>query len=121
MSDVRPAPGIALDIEVQHQVFGQHGLTPDTYLAVPRCSTEIAHAWTVVDKLREWGCYLTELREDIFNDCRWCATFTGAINEDGDEEDFTGSGETAAIALCRAALAVAAWWNETQAGSAVGS
>jgi hypothetical protein len=117
----QPLTGPELDAEVQRKIFGHH--IPEDWqerLVVPPCSTKIGHAWTVVDKVREWGFYLSELNEDMHCgrglDCarRWRAVFNGPIDEDGEDCDFDAVGPTPEVALCRAGLAVAAFWNAEQ-------
>jgi hypothetical protein len=113
--------GPELDAEVQRQIFGHH--IPEDWqerLAVPPCSTKIGHSWTVVDKVREWGFYLSEMNEDMHcgrgfdGERRWRAVFNGPINDDGEDCDFGAVGPTPEVALCRAGLAVAEFWNAEQ-------
>ena len=63
---------------------------------VPRYSTEIAAAWEVVAKVREWPEFnLFDLSTNLFAQ-PWTAMFGGTVS---------ATGETAPLAICRAALA----------------
>lgn len=68
------------------EVFGAKG-----WHRVPSYSTDIADAWLVVEKMRERGFVISATP----NQQSWCATF-GADSV---------WGETAPLAICRAALA----------------
>jgi len=71
------------------------------YHSVPHYSTDIAAAWLVVERMKDNGCSL-QLHWEAGRSRQWVADFV----EESDEE-FTGEqlGDTAPLAICRAALA----------------
>lgn len=68
-------------------------------------TTKMIDAWQIVDKLQ--GRYWLELKSPFDTGDKWFAGFTprGASGWNG-TPDFTATGETAPLAICRAALAI---------------
>jgi len=74
---------------------------------VPAFSTSIAAAWEIVDKASEMG-YHARVKSPFMPGELYWAGFTphGSTGWNG-RPDYEGSGETAALAICRAALRLA--------------
>ena len=95
-----PSAGRMLDARVHQQVFGQAAYRGEEYAGdLPYYSTDLAASWQVAEYLQAQG-----YRVDAGNWPGGIATVT-LSSPVGDRQVFAG--ETPAVALCRAALAVA--------------
>lgn len=113
MSTDEGLTGRDLDAEIARRVFGHH--VPDDWegrLAVPPYSSDIAHAWRVVDRMKELS--LQPLRAGRHRETmdEGIAVRRRFLRELGNETALGGlmelmwlNGKAAALKICRAALA----------------
>lgn len=74
---------------------------PASYLApVPHYSEDIASAWLVVERMRALGCNYFSVSQE--QDGRWVVQFYDDHRDEFDSGEVFG--DTAALAICRAAL-----------------
>lgn len=123
------AAGPEMDAEIARRVFGwvrdpeaeaQTATGSPIWIAsgeeysqngTPDYSTDIAAAWTVVEKMREHGWHyfdLEQYRHTVGTEYEWIACIGGehheSVDPDNHHEYFCIEAKTAPLAICRAAL-----------------
>ncbi len=94
-----------MDDPVDRQIVDQHGfeiILCRSRQVLPRYSTDIAAAWTVVEKLRSmgFGVVIDNLPSTSGKSVGWTVAVIGISTQD----TFAGTADTAPLAIVRAAL-----------------